>query len=75
MKIVSSPPTTPRERLYWISRYSPHYRRELHGPRYLIALALMAVLLFIVVLAIAVGSAAAEMFGLYAGWLKSLALP
>ena len=75
MKILSRPPVTPRERLHWITRYSPPYRRELHGPRYLIAPALLAILLLIVVLAIAIGSAAAEMFAIYGSWLKSLASP
>jgi len=75
MKVLPIPPTTPRERLHWITRYSPRYRRELHGPRYLIAPALLAILLLIVVLALAVGSAAAEMFAVYSGWLKSLAAP
>ena len=75
MKVVSSPPTTPRERLHWITRYSPPYRREVHGPRYLIALALLAILLLIVALAIAIGSAAAEMFAFYSSWLKSLGAP
>ena len=75
MKAVSAPPTTARERLQWITRYSLPYKRELRGPRYLIAPALLAVLLLIVVLAIAIGSAAAEMFAVYSGWLKSLAAP
>jgi len=75
MKVVSSPPKTPRERLQWIARYSPRYRSELHGPRYLIAPALLAILLLIVVLAIAIGSAAAQMLALYGSWLKSLASP
>ena len=75
MKPVLTPPTMARERLHWIARYSQPYRRELHGPRYLIAPALLAILLLVVILAIAVGSAAAEMFGLYAGWLKSLTAP
>jgi hypothetical protein len=75
MKVISSPPTTPPERLRWITRYSPPYRSELHGPRYLIAPALLAVLLLIVVLAIAIGGAAVEMFGLYSNWLQSLASP
>ncbi len=75
MNVVSKPPTTPHERLQWITRYSPLYRRELHGPRYLLAPALLAVLLLIVVLAIAIGSAAAEMFAIYSSWLRSLASP
>jgi hypothetical protein len=75
MKALSSPPTEPRERLQWIARYSPPYGSEVHGPRYLIAPALLAVLLLIVLLAIAIGGAAAEMIGLYSSWLKSLAFP
>jgi len=75
MKVVSNPPTTPCERLNWVTRYSPAYHSEAPGPRYLIAPALLAILLFIVVLAIAIGGAAAEMFALYGNWLKSLASP
>ena len=75
MKLFSAPLTMPRERLQWVTRYRPPYRSEVRGPRYLIAPALLAVLLLVVVLAIAVGSAAAEMFVVYSSWLKSLASP
>ena len=75
MKVASNPPTTPRERLKWITGYSPRYSSELYGPRYLIAPALLAILLLIVVLAIAIGGAAVEMFAIYSNWLKSLASP
>jgi hypothetical protein len=75
MKALLSPPTEPRDRLQWITRYSPAYHRELHGPRYLIAPALLAVLLLIVVLAISIGGAAVEMFTIYSNWLRSLASP
>ena len=75
MKVISFPPKTPAGRLHWITRYSPPYRREVHGPRYLILLAFVAVLLLIVFLGIAIGSAAAEFFTLYSSWLRSLASP
>jgi hypothetical protein len=75
MTAISKPPHTARARSTWITRYSSAYHDEVHGPRYLIGFALLAILFLIILLAIAVGSAAAEMFGIYTSWLKSLALP
>jgi hypothetical protein len=75
MKRILVPPRGTAARLNWIGRYDLHEAPTVHGPRYLIGFAFLAIVLLIVLLGIAIGTAAAEMFQMYTQWLKSLAAP
>ena len=75
MNMVRPEVQTPRDRLQRITRYSSPYAREIGGPRYLIGVALVLGLLALVAIAIAAISGAADIFGAYAQWIKSLAAP
>jgi hypothetical protein len=68
-------PQTVPQRARWLSRHSWHPSPESRGLRYLILPAFVAVVLLIVCVGIAVGTAATEMFQLYTHWLQSLARP
>ena len=75
MAAMETPPRTAPHRLRWLSRHSWHPSPESRGLRYLILPAFVAVILLIVGLGIAVGTAATEMFQVYTHWLQSLARP
>jgi len=68
-------PRTAPQRLRWLSRHSWHPSPESRGLRYLILPAFVAVILLIVGLGIAVGTAATEMLQVYTHWLESFARP
>ena len=68
-------PRTAPARAHWLSRHSWHPSPESHGLRYLILPAFVAIVLLIIGLGIAFGTAATEMFQLYSNWLQSLSRP
>jgi hypothetical protein len=75
MVVTHLEPRTAPQRARWLSRHSWHPSPESRGLRYLILPAFLAVILLIIGLGIAVGTAATEMFQLYTHWLQSLARP
>jgi hypothetical protein len=75
MAAIESKPRTAPQRLRWLSAHSWHPSPESRGLRYVILPAFLAVVLLIVGIGIAVGTAATEMFQAYAHWLGSLARP
>lgn len=75
MATIQSPPKTAPQRLRWLSRHSWQAAAEARDLRYLILPAFVAVVLLIVGLGIAFGTAAVEMFQVYTQWLRSLSLP
>jgi len=75
MAATESESRTVPQRLRWLSRHSWHASTESRGLRYLILHAFLAVVLLVIGLGIAVGTAATEMFQVYTHWLQSLARP